>query len=124
MDKNSQQQQPTEKKEEATKIAFNSKAPPFVPNTTPSTIPYYYPYVYYPYYPPAEECEDVESSESENEMEQLNEYYSSFVAESKDCPCCNGYTNACKGTICKDLGQCYCKAVRETEADIKAPIAK
>jgi hypothetical protein len=115
------EQPPLEKKEEAPKTSFNSQAKPFVPNQ----IPYYYPYVYYPQYCQQEEEEqNSESSESENEMERLNQFYSEFFTASKDCPCCKGYVNACKGKICKDLGECYCRTVRETEVDINKSIEK
>ena len=50
-------------------------------------------------------------------MDLLNEFYEMYDPACKNCPCCQGHFHACKGAICKELGQCYCKTVKDTEGE-------
>jgi hypothetical protein len=38
-----------------------------------------------------------------------------FHEKSKDCDCCHGYVNECKGAMCEMLGCCHCYATELEE---------
>ena len=53
-----------------------------------------------------------------NQVDELMDEFdeqADFVKSLKDCTCCKGYVNRCKGAICKQLGQCQCRAREEME---------
>ena len=53
-----------------------------------------------------------------NQVDELMDEFdekADFVKSLKDCTCCKGYVNRCKGVICKQLGQCQCRAREEME---------
>ena len=61
-----------------------------------------------------------EDMELYNQVEELMAEFdepdeSEFVKSLKDCTCCKGFVYKCKGAICKQLGQCQCKAREELE---------
>ena len=59
-----------------------------------------------------EEIDKMMEDEIENQcMEELDseEDEDKWYPQYKDCSCCKGFVYNCKGQVCKDLGQCYCK---------------
>ena len=64
------------------------------------------------------ELEDTESyeyavSDDIKKLDLENTEY--FHEASKNCDCCKGYINKCKGPFCQELESCYCFAVEEQE---------
>ena len=49
--------------------------------------------------------EEVMEEMGKDDSEDEDKWYPNY----KDCNCCKGFVYKCKGEICADLGQCYCK---------------
>ena len=41
-------------------------------------------------------------------IEQMDDDEDKYLEKYKNCTCCKGFVNKCKGEVCRDLGQCYC----------------
>lgn len=54
----------------------------------------------------------------DNFDEDDENYENEWLPKFKDCACCKGYVNKCKGDICSSLGICYCKAQEEFDPEI------
>ena len=61
-----------------------------------------------------EKIDNIEKDMVEEEAIQelandLSEDEDMWIPMYKDCECCKGFVFNCRGEICADLGQCYCK---------------
>ena len=54
----------------------------------------------------------------DNFDEDDENYENEWLPKFKDCACCKGYVNKCKGDICSSLGVCYCKAQEEFDPEM------
>ena len=82
---------------------MNLKAKEFIPSMSPPQMP-------------AEEKKVSDSADPSTYQTYFddNEEYGGvvhFVESSKNCQCCGGLVNNCKGEACQQLGVCYCIVV-------------